>query len=195
LSRGRARELLRIQRELERFYGLERAPNVTRFVRDGERGSREVVLVRELGAELEIALLLPPESHALGSGVRVDDLWLQAVEGVSHFLYIVERARVSLPATRLELELQAEVDKFAILADGSQHAGELPELHRRLYENVRYLHSARSEQGERYRLANDLAAKLWSSLIAQGQNDRTQLVLRRFYRASQAEKIRMVRAA
>jgi hypothetical protein len=44
-------------------------------------------------------------------------------------------------------------------------------------------------------LANDLAAKLWSSLIAQGQNDRTQLLLRRFYRASQAEKIRMVRAA
>ena len=36
MSARRQRELRRIQSELERFYGLERAPNVARFVRDGE---------------------------------------------------------------------------------------------------------------------------------------------------------------
>ncbi len=114
LSTRRQRELRRIQSELERFYGLERAPNVTRFVRDGDQGSREVVLLRESADELEIALILPPESKQIPAGGALSDVWLQVAEGVSHFLYLVERARVSLPVTKLELELQAEVDKFVL---------------------------------------------------------------------------------
>jgi len=89
------------------------------------------------------------------------------------------------------------VDKFAILAD-TPHAlrvTELQSLHRRLYENVRYLHASASERGQRYRLANDLAAKLWSNLIQRGHSGSNRSILHRFYRASQAEKIRMVRAA
>ena len=114
MSSRRQRELRRIQSELERFYGLERAPNVTRFVRDGDQGSREVVLLRESADELEIALFLPPESKQIPTGGALSDVWLQVAEGVSHFLYLVERARVSLPVTKLELELQAEVDKFVL---------------------------------------------------------------------------------
>lgn len=159
---------------------------------------REQLIVRQSPEELELIVMLPEASvKALVDGDASEELdaYLGAVEGISHFTHIAERVRTRLPTTLLELELQAEVDKFAILADASQHAAELPDLHRRLYEDVRYLHCEGSEQGERYRLANDLAARFWSSLIAQGQSDRTQLVLRRFYRASQAEKIRMVLAA
>ncbi|MEY2932198.1 MAG: hypothetical protein RL033_2947 [Pseudomonadota bacterium] len=191
-------ELSRIQRRLEQIYQLEPGPCIVPFVCVDSDERREQLIVRQSSEALELVVMLPEASlKALIEGDASDemDAYLGAVEGISHFIHIAERVRTRLPTTLLELELQAEVDKFAILADGSQHAAELPELHRRLYENVRYLHSARSEQGERYRLANDLAAKLWSSLIAQGQSDRTQLVLRRFYRASQAEKIRMVRAA
>jgi hypothetical protein len=114
LSRRRQRELRRIQSQLERYYGLERAPNVTRFVREGDQGSRETVLVREYGDELEIALVLPPESKSIPEGGALSDLWLQVAEGVSHFIYLVERARVHLPVTQLELELQAEVDKIVL---------------------------------------------------------------------------------
>ena len=114
MSTLRQRELRRIQRELERYYGLERAPNVTRFVRDGDQGTREVVLVRESEDELEIAVVLPPESKQISPGGALSDIWLQVAEGVSHFLYLAERARVHLPVTQLELELQAEVDKFVL---------------------------------------------------------------------------------
>ncbi|HEX7453023.1 MAG TPA: hypothetical protein VF294_12090 [Polyangiaceae bacterium] len=107
MSSRRQRELCRIQRELEAFYGLERAPNVTRFVRDGDLGSREVVLVRESETELEMALVLPPESKRIAVGGALNDVWLQVAEGVSHFIYLAERARVSLPVTKLELVLQA----------------------------------------------------------------------------------------
>jgi hypothetical protein len=191
-------ELTRIQRRLEQIYQLEPAPCIVPFVRVESDEHREQLIVRQSGDALELIVLLPEAS--LQALLQADpnlemDAYLGAVEGISHFTHLAERARTHLPTTLLELELQAEVDKFAILADGSATAAELPDLHRRLYQDVRYLHDDSTERGERYRLANDLAAKLWSSLIAQGQSTRTHSVLRRFYRASQAEKIRMVRAA
>ena len=39
----------------------------------------------------------------------------QLIEGVSHFVYVADRARRKLPATQLELELQAEIDKYVLL--------------------------------------------------------------------------------
>ncbi len=63
-----ARAFCRIQRRLEGYYALERAPSVTRFVREGDLGSREVVLVRESNDELEIAVVLPPESRKIPAG-------------------------------------------------------------------------------------------------------------------------------
>jgi hypothetical protein len=198
LSDGAGDELRRIQRRLEQIYQLEPAPCILPFVRIEPDEQREQLIVRQSVEELELVVLLPEASLqalvANDPSLAMDD-YLGAVEGISHFIHLAERARTLLPTTLLELELQAEVDKFTVLADGGAQPAELAVLHRRLYENVRYLHAEGTEQGERYRLANDLAAKLWSSLLAHGQSDWTQLVLRRFYRASQAEKIRMVSAA
>ena len=40
--------------------------------------------------------------------------YLLAVEGVSHFVYVMVRARAERPFSGLELELQAEVDKYLL---------------------------------------------------------------------------------
>ncbi|MEO8900911.1 MAG: hypothetical protein ABI488_04625 [Polyangiaceae bacterium] len=187
------RELRRIQRELERFYGLERAPNVTRFVREGDLGSREVVLLRESEDELEIALVLPPESRKIRAGGALDDVWLQVAEGVSHFLYLAERARVHLPVTQLELELQAEVDKFVLsLGFCTESARQLLD---RLFDSPQFLDPEDSEAGARYRLAHQLAARFVSRVVVANDRDRARERLRSFYRAGQAEKIRLVSAA
>jgi len=189
----RQRELRRIQRQLERFYGLERAPSVTRFVRDGDAGSREVVLVRERAGELEIALVLPPESREIPIGGALSDVWLQVAEGVSHFIYLAERARVDLPVTQLELELQAEVDKFVLSLELSP---EVPaRLHERMFERPRFLDAENTEAGERYRLAHYLAARFVSRVIVANDRSRARERLRSFYRAGQTEKIRLARAA
>ena len=189
----RQRELQRIQRELEQFYGLERAPNVTRFVRDGDSGSREVVLLRESRGALEIALVLPPESKQIAAGGALNDIWLQAAEGVSHFIYLVERARVSLPVTQLELELQAEVDKFVLsLGFASDSARDLIE---RLFDSPHFLDPEDSEAGARYRLAHQLAARFVSRVVVANDRGRARERLRSFYRAGQAEKIRLASAA
>jgi hypothetical protein len=191
-------ELSRIQRRLEQIYQLEPAPCIVPFVRIEADDSREQLIVRQSVDDLELVVLLPEASvQALVANDRHAemDAYLGAIEGISHFIHLAERVRTQLPTTLLELELQAEVDKFTILADAGVPADELQSLHRRLYEDVRYLYAAATERGERYRLANDLAARLWSQLLAHGRDDWTLDVLRRFYRAGQAEKIRMVQAA
>jgi hypothetical protein len=193
LSTRRQRELRRIQRELERFYGLERAPNVTRFVREGDQGSREVVLLRESADELEIALVLPPESRRVSEGGALNDVWLQVAEGVSHFIYLAERARVHLPVTQLELELQAEVDKFVLLLGLSTDSAR--RLLDRMFDSPHFLDPEGSEAGERYRLAHHLAARFVSRVFVANDRARARERLRSFYRAGQAEKIRLASAA
>jgi hypothetical protein len=96
-----------------------------------------------------------------------------------------------LPATQLELELQAEVDKFVLFAFGAGGDGNLDArgLHRRLYANVTYLHGPGTEQGERYRLANELAARLAARLLERDAAD-ARAILRRFYRAGSAGRSR-----
>jgi hypothetical protein len=192
--------LIRVQRQLEAIYELEPAPAIAPFVRVDPDEPRELLLVRESGGEMDIVVVLPSASAEalLARDANLElDAYLGAVEGISHFIHLAERARTELPTTLLELELQAEVDKFALLA--GEHAAastlQLVSLHRRLYEDVRFLHASATEAGQRYRLANGLAARLWSQLIRQGPAALHREMLKRFYRASQAEKISMVAAA
>lgn len=193
-----------LQRRLEQFYALEDAPDVVAFVRTGSEESRETLLLRELEGELEIAVVLPPHEHIDERSLTASDLWLQLAEGVSHFVYLAERARTNLPATRLELELQAEVDKFVLLATegGGLPTGLHRQSHRRLhslrrwlYEHVRFLHPEGTEAGERYRLANDLAARFVTRTFSRMDAPTAHQALRRFYRSGQTEKIHLARAA
>ncbi len=186
----RARALRRLQRKIERYYGLEQAPNVLAFVADGAHAERETLLVRQTDDELELSLLLPHVAPPVGP----NDGFLQLVEGVSHFVYLAERARTGLPATQLELELQAEVDKFVVLGVDESDRSSRRELHACLYERVHYLHPAESEAGSRYRLANALAARFTARLVDARAGD-ARGVLQRFYRAGQCDKIRLARAA
>lgn len=129
------------------------------------------------------------------AAANAQDHWLQLAEGVSHFVYVANRARQELPSTQLELELQAEVDKFVLLVieQVPRDLAEAFAVHARLYQDVRYLHAAGTELGDRYRTANDLAARFARRLMVSG-TETTRATLRRFYRAGQAEKIRLVAA-
>src|SRR5262249_14875721 len=85
-----------------------------------EGDAREALLIREREGHVEVRIHLP-RGAADGRGRPSFDELCQIIEGVSHFLYVAERARRELPATQLELELQAEVDKYIFL---SHDAGE-----------------------------------------------------------------------
>jgi hypothetical protein len=193
LTRARLQETARrVQLCIEQFYSLEAGPDVGAFVHVAADGARESLLLRTSGDDIEMRLLLPEAASTKRGSL---DRYLQIIEGVSHFVYVSERARVALPATALELELQAEVDKLVVLDRGSALGGaRAMSLHRRLYGQVRFLHPAESEEGHRYRLANRLAARLWQRLLAT-RSSRVRQNLQRFYRAGQTDKIRVALAA
>jgi hypothetical protein len=203
--------LQRTQRDIERLYELEPGPDVAEFVHFDAEQCHETVLVRQPAPDtLEVLVLLPAslQRHDSLHEGDVDDDHLQLIEGVSHFVLLTERARTELPATQLELEIQAEVDKFALLAthhgSSDPHGPHGPhglssqrarELHRWLFEGGQFLHGPDTVAGRRYRHANDVAARLCARLDLFHDAPSSQALLRRFYRCGQAEKLRLAMAA
>ena len=186
----------RVQAGLERVYQLERVADVGDFLRGAEAGQREALLVREAeDGTLEVMLRLP---HLAESDADLDAL-CQIIEGVSHFVYVVERARVSRGTTQLELELQAEVDKWVVLA-ASMHGFNVDRsaaLRMRLYEQVAFEHDGANELGERYRVANAAAnrfvRRLEREYVGGARYGELRTELRRFFQVGQEEKLRLGR--
>src|ERR671935_993035 len=164
------------QSELEAIYGVH-APRVEEFLvdRDGARAAAgeprapEALLVREGHDGVELGLFLddevvsatdaadPHDPRPLLTAREVLPRLACAAEGVSHFVYLATRAEADRPVSLLELEVQAEVDKFALLVLHLWRRGLRrlsPALRRRLFERVRYHAHLGDEELERYRLAN-----------------------------------------
>lgn len=179
----------RIQRGLENLYRIDRAANVDDFVTHAEDGEREALLLRETDSGLELSLRLPRLDGAL-------DPICQIIEGVSHFVYIANRAAREQETTQLELELQAEVDKYIVLAASIESFDERRsrELRERLYDGVTFTHEEGTPLGERYRVANERARRFTGRLerefIARARYRELREELRRFFHLSQAEKLR-----
>jgi hypothetical protein len=186
---GNARE---IQRRLESFYALEAGPDVADFVRVAAKGERETLLVRQNGDAVEVGLLLPART----SDASLDE-GAQLIEGVSHFVYFAERARTELHVTELELELQAEVDKFVVLAfEGTVLVkSRAVDVRRALFDGAEHLHTDETERGHRYRLASRLAERVAARLVERPRGPDAQRFLRHFYRAGQTDKLRLAAAA
>jgi hypothetical protein len=194
----RARSLAaRVQAGLERMYQLDRIADVVDYVRSSDEGERESLLVRQADdGAVEVSLRLP-----LLEGEASLDAVCQIIEGVSHFVYVVERARVDREATQLELELQAEVDKWVVFAASMRafDAARSAALRARLYERVAFAHDEDTEAGERYRIANNIAHRFVRGLerryVESARFGEMRSELRRFFRVSQEEKLRLGRAA
>jgi hypothetical protein len=193
-----------VQRALERLYQLGPLASVDDFLEEATCGERETLLVREgEGGVIEMALRVPRLGAKVIDLARDADLdpLCQIIEGVSHFVYLADRARAERETTQLELELQAEVDKFVVLAAwlGEPDAGASATLRRRLYEDVSFAHDEATEHGDRYRLANVRAHSFIRHLEREYMKARRwgemRAALRRFYRMGQEEKLRLARAA
>ena len=201
----RASILTRLQRGLEALYRVETNLHVDAFVIDDEqrrragvaRAPREQLLVREDEGELGLGLFVDGAGLANlernDPGARLDDAnfadFCLALEGVSHFVYLALCAAGHRRVSALELELQAEVDKFVccVLLEGGA-----PDLRRRLYGDVRILDDLDADERDRYRTANAEAARYAEGLerrfVREDRVDDMLGELRRFYRMGLDDK-------
>lgn len=124
-----------------------------------------------------------------------------ALEGVSHFHYLIWSLARDRPVSLLELELQAEVDKYAtaLALLTQQRAGVFPgALHAQMFSRVSYLPQLDETSRRRYQEANRHAARYCRSLDQRYlhprrcQPDRWLAELRRFFRCGHQEKIRQL---
>ena len=209
--------LARVQRGLESLYRVDTGVAVDEFVIDAaardqlirSRRPREQLIAVETEGEMNLALYIDraaldnlerhDPSHALGNHNLGD--FLLAVEGVSHFIYAVMCARSERPLTQMELELQAEVDKYVtclLLGEPARAASE--QIRTRLFGECEYEPDLDAEEAERYRAANDnahrYAAYLESEFLDRRRIPDMLSELRRFYREGLAGKLsRIARAA
>jgi len=218
--RGRLRQL---QRQITYLYRLPRGEDVRGFVCGAEvarelagddvvaRG--EALLVLEDDAGSFVGLYLDDDAVARS---RAPSSWLEdesslsssclVAEGVSHFVMVQYRVAQEIPVSELELELQAEVDKWALGALGMarsprmldgfgagliQHRSQV--MRRRLFTNAVLIDDPDSERGERYQRAIDLArrytAHLESTALFRGDSAALSRELCAFYRMVGARKL------
>ena len=195
--------LARLQLGLEALYRVETRLPIDAFVvgaeaRDAALGGagrtpREQLVVRQADQEALANL----ERH--DPGARLDERnfgdFCLAVEGVSHFIYLALCAAGDRPVSQLELELQAEVDKYACCL---LLAGRDPELRRRLYRDVHFAEDLAPEERDRYQAANAeadrYAAALERRYVHHDRTDALLAELRRFYRLALPEKLGRIAA-
>src|SRR5271168_1284191 len=123
-----------------------------------------------------------------------------ALEGVSHFVYSIWGLERDLPVSLLELETQAEVDKYAVtvflLARQTGAMVYPAQVHARLFDRVRFDARLEPHEYERYRTAHRCAARYCRRLERRFVNRGVARIeamvreLRSFYRLRHAAKLR-----
>lgn len=138
-------------------------------VANGHMPGRETLFIRQAGEDLELGLFVAPQVVATLKDadplLHLEELAL-AVEGASHFLYVADRADKNIQISKLELELQAEVDKFIIihLLASERYRCTPWDLFEKQFEGFGYAPDLTEEERERYAAANHFAAKYCAHL-------------------------------
>lgn len=205
-----------LQRGLEHLYAVRTGLDVDDFLVDEDalpdetvrRRGEALLLRQEDDGSAAVGLWIDPATLS-----RLDEAepscWVEpdlfpdlckALEGVSHFVYLAYRAAEDRPVSLFDLELQAEVDKFALSALLARERGagrsQLAAIATRLYDEAAFLDDEDGDPGARYRRANALAARLARRLEeplsrASGRTE-TFDRLRRFYRLGGEDKVRFI---
>jgi len=210
-----------IQDQLEEIYDLELAHQVDDYLitdhllassLEANSTSRQVdekLLVFEEPENLNVSLYLAEELlHSLECNNPFHNLntenlndYCTALEGVSHFIYLTWNATYDRPVSQLELELQAEVDKFVSIIDLARTQGitlEWRAISEHLFTKCRFDPLLAPHELARYQVASDHAQHFCNQLGIHydGSNEPThagQDALRRelcrFYRKRHLEKL------
>ncbi len=210
---GLAGLLVDVQRRLEHLYALDRQAPVTDFLIPAEHaggypGGGSRTLLTQKGDDVSLGVVLEDSVRArlalADPRVHLDhgnlDPFCVAAEEVSHFVYLFFCARAARQVTRLELELQGEVDKYlcSVFLLSLQNEGAVsPFLRELLFRRYRLaVHVTDDEGRERYRRASDLAYRycgyLEERFLRPSRLPELVREARRFYRLGQRDKLERI---
>jgi hypothetical protein len=196
-----------VRHDVDDFLVTDRAAFGWMAAGNDSRSLEEALFLAETADGAGVSLYVEPgvlqrldASNPLGAltdGNLAD--YCTALEGVSHFVYTTWRLTSDAPVSLLELETQAEVDKYAatVFLLGQQQGGGYPaHVHARLFDKISFDARLKPEQYDRYRTAHRCAAqycrRLERRFVQRGEARIEALLreLRKFYRLGSAAKLR-----
>lgn len=207
-----------LQHLLETIYDAPCGHDVRRFLlterdqlprsRRDEAADEELILVQgkrscRLGLYIDgavLARLAEQDPLKALTGRNIADFWT-ALEGVSHFSYLMWNAGHARGVSQLELELQGEVDKYiaAFWLLRAQHPEHRPrELHPALFERTQVDPRLPPASQQLYAAATRHAARFCARLESALLSNRPALrraaiaALRRFYRLGVTRKLQHI---
>lgn len=157
--------LERIYQLLCHIYCIQEPEKIRDYLRAQNSLSKqeELIIAEFPDGQFELALHLDPQLEKMTEQnplQHVHELCL-LTEGLSHFLFITERIHAARSTSLLEMELQAEVDKFLILHllswEQEQHCP--PKLFAQQFEEHRFAEHLNGAEFSRYQTAHQFAAK------------------------------------
>jgi hypothetical protein len=210
--------ITRLQNDLQRHYDISVPYQITDFITHDNRlfkhasdqpeQNSETLFIRQYEEAIDISLYLDADilaqaeqtiCNGAARGSHFNALGV-VVEGVSHTLCLLWHAHYDRQLRPLDLELQAEIDKFLLIKQLlPQESGK---LHKRLFSDIRFKTSVKPIV-DRYRRANQYAAYychwlsttfMHSDTIRHTTEQRLHTELARFYRLSGNDKVRYARA-
>lgn len=157
---------------LQELYCLPSMPPVDAFLIEGRtvNGPTENLLLREVADTMELGLYLDSDiveriqrrggfdNFAYQS---LEDFWT-VLEGVSHFVCLGWHAKQEREISALDLEIQAEIDKYVTALEFARQCGlgDLAEsLHEHLFLSWRTADGMNDALAERYFRASEIAAR------------------------------------
>ena len=177
---------------------------------NSEHEIEEKLLIVQNDDSLDVALYLDKEVLLRLSSAdprrhlnrqNLEDFWT-VLEGVSHFNYLTWNANLDKAVTLMELEMQAEVDKYVgtrvLLQEqpGEVRAHRIIEY---LFEETCFYAHLSELELERYRSASSFASRYCHSLESRFPRDRVagdmMQELRAFYRLPQPGKVSHIQSA
>ncbi|OVE82008.1 hypothetical protein BVY03_01805 [bacterium K02(2017)] len=207
-----------IQNKLESIYGIKLGTSANDYLIEHHELSellpqnqktsvpKELFLVNPNPQDdtLEIALFLDPELKynlsqnnplKILNDSNLSDFCI-LIEGISHFVYYLHKASLDFEITELEMELQAEIDKFILLTIMTENNNiSSKQIIDILFEDYLLHKNLSEEQIERYHTASNLARKYCFTLskqIKQNTLKDTLKDVRRFYPLTQEQKIKEI---
>lgn len=211
-----------LQGFLQRIYGIDLDHRVEDFLltdpdlareldqSKNPRDTKEKLLVSQQGEEVGISLYLDRSVVENLAEKSAEELFhngnlaefLLVLEGISHFVCLVWNAGRKRGVSLLELEMQAEIDKFVAVSSIMARQCiqfEPGALRKWLFDEPCFDASLDDEQRQRYIQANHFAGKYCCQLERRHWRKGAKHLgremlgdLRRFYRLSQADKISLI---
>lgn len=208
-----------VQRGLLTLYDLPPQASVDAFLCDAAQAEallgappdrEELLLVGEADGDEPAGVSLYLDAALLERVRRAGPAWAEPehlgdacllLEGVSHFTYVAYRAERGEPVSELEMEIQAEVDKYALavwaraalVGRGVGWLRASQALRAALFEDVRFRDPGHTVRGARYRRAHrraaHVAAEVERRFLRQREPGAAMRALRRFYRRRRAAKL------